>query len=226
MKILDIIDFMEPGYERCKKSHKVMYPSLKEARTVFNKLKQKRGKHAAERIYHCSFCNSYHFTHMQNLPDEIHEDVDIIYKTEFKKYIAMNLYLDDFRVPYDSTVFMRDSDYAKLKWKTVQNYDEFVSTIEAFYKETEKLPDIISFDHDLADEHYQTKVEYSNYLEKTGYHCAKWLIDFCQEKSLKLPSYKVHSMNPTGAENIRSLLASFRKFQDAEEAEKLSKDKQ
>lgn len=41
---------------------KVMYPRLKDARTVLNRLKTYRGKHAVERIYKCRICECYHFT--------------------------------------------------------------------------------------------------------------------------------------------------------------------
>ena len=41
---------------------KVMYPKLKDAKTVLNRLKTYRGKHAVERIYQCKICGCYHFT--------------------------------------------------------------------------------------------------------------------------------------------------------------------
>ncbi len=41
---------------------KVMYPKLKDAKTVLNRLKTYRGKHAVERIYKCKMCGNYHFT--------------------------------------------------------------------------------------------------------------------------------------------------------------------
>jgi hypothetical protein len=40
--------------------------------------------------------------------------------------------------------------------------------------------------------------------EKTGYDCAKWLVEYCVEHGLKFPEYVVHSMNPVGKENILS----------------------
>lgn len=41
---------------------KVQYPTLKDAKTVLNRLKTYRGKHAVERIYKCHLCGCYHFT--------------------------------------------------------------------------------------------------------------------------------------------------------------------
>lgn len=41
---------------------KVQYPTLKDARTVLNKLKTHRGKNVVDRIYRCPLCKCYHFT--------------------------------------------------------------------------------------------------------------------------------------------------------------------
>lgn len=92
----------------------------------------------------------------------------------------------------------------KLVW--VLNYEQFVQWIEKF-----GLPDIISFDHDLADQHY-TPEEYQdaqNYTEKTGLDCAKWLVDYCIDNKKKMPTFYVHSANPVGADNIRGLLNNY-----------------
>jgi hypothetical protein len=107
--------------------------------------------------------------------------------------------------------------YSKLKWEIVRNYDEFVSHI------TENgLPNLISFDHDLADEAYSPKMYegteeynklYETFKEKTGYCCAKWLVNYCMDRELKLPEFEVHSMNPAGGENIKKYLENFRKHQ-------------
>jgi hypothetical protein len=129
-----------------------------------------------------------------------------------------NLFLDDIRHPYDCISYMKDPGiYAKWEWVIVRNYDEFVSII------TEKgMPDIISFDHDLADEHYSKEMyegteeynkKYEEFKEKTGLDCAKWLCDYCMDYRETLPEFVVHSMNPAGGKNISSYLESFKKFQ-------------
>lgn len=74
----------------------------------------------------------------------------------------------------------------------VTSYDEFVS----FLKE-HGLPIFISFDHDLGE-------------EKTGYDCAKFLVEYCLDHVETLPDYKVHSQNPVGKENIEKLLENFK----------------
>jgi hypothetical protein len=132
-----------------------------------------------------------------------------------------NLFLDDFRHPYDCVAYMRDPmKYAKWNWVVVKNHEEFVKKIEE-----DGLPEFISFDHDLADEHYDNTMyqgveeyskKYEHFKEKTGLDCAKWLTEHCMDTKQKLPDFEIHSMNPAGGENIRSLLLNFKKFQDQE----------
>lgn len=125
------------------------------------------------------------------------------------------LFLDDIRNPKDVAKYINPnlkSLYIDNIWDVVRNYNEFVK-----YIETNGVPDVISFDHDLADEHYRPSMyaedkHYSNYYtdgtfkEKTGYDCAKWLLGYLYEKNL--PTYRTiicHSMNPVGRENIENL---------------------
>ena len=44
------------------KCHKFSYPTLKDARTVLNRLRVTRGKNVVKRIYKCESCDGYHFT--------------------------------------------------------------------------------------------------------------------------------------------------------------------
>lgn len=131
--------------------------------------------------------------------------------------------MDDFRNPMDCINYMRlrvdDSViYSREKWIVVRNYEEFVN-----YITNNGLPYLISFDHDLADEHYDPSMYSGNYddvaknfKEKTGMDCAKWLVDYCIDRSEKLPKYVIHSMNPVGAQNILSYLNNFKSFQNFE----------
>lgn len=130
-----------------------------------------------------------------------------------------NLFLDDFRHPYDCVPYMSNREiYAKWKWEIVRNYDEFVE-----YITKNGLPTHVSFDHDLADEHYDDSMYggqadydrmYQEFKEKTGLDCAKWLVDYCMDNNQKLPEYSVHSMNPAGGKNILEYLNNFKKFQE------------
>jgi len=118
------------------------------------------------------------------------------------------VYLDDFRQPIDSFYFTKNPIYNKVEWKIVRNYDEFVKII------TENgIPDIISLDHDLNDSDYERVANYGDdNPEKNGYHCAKWLINYCIDNNLELPkTILIHSMNPVGSQNIKSLFDSYKK---------------
>lgn len=108
-----------------------------------------------------------------------------------------NLFLDDYRNP---NKFLHDVRV----WEIVKNHKEFVRIIER-----RGLPQFISFDHDIADEHYTAK-DYGTYTEKTGYDCAKWLVEFCMKTNQPLPEYQVHSMNPVGRKNIQTLLDNYK----------------
>jgi len=127
------------------------------------------------------------------------------------------LFLDDVRNPIDCTAYMTrrgvDVRIYHEQWKIVRSYDEFVEYITKY-----SLPIIISFDHDLSDEHYSPKMYsgvddynelYSEFKERTGYDCAKWLCEYCLEHKCDLPEYFVHSMNPVGRDNIEKLLKNF-----------------
>jgi len=78
-------------------------------------------------------------------------------------------------------------------FERVYNFEEFVAFISQ-----NGMPDFISFDHDLG-------------LEKTGFDCAKWLVEYCLDNQVSLPDFAVHSQNPVGKENIEKLLENFRK---------------
>lgn len=114
------------------------------------------------------------------------------------------LFLDDLRKAPDFT------------WDVVRNFEQFVT-----YIQLHEVPDIISFDHDLGDEHYKvvdwggglingvTEIPYDKYKEKTEYDCAKWLI----ENNLLPKEYRIHSMNIVGAKNIQFVMeASYKRY--------------
>lgn len=120
--------------------------------------------------------------------------------------MSYNLFLDDFREPEDAFNHTNNQLYL-IGWVIVRNYDEFVKTIEE-----KGIPEMMSLDHDLADEHYESQQEYSEYKEKTGYDCAKWLINYCIDNKKELPAtILIHSMNPAGSLNIKSLFDSYLK---------------
>ena len=119
-----------------------------------------------------------------------------------------NLFLDDNRIPTHVTWvdIPKDQHYS-----VVRNYQEFVDIITL-----RGLPKFVTYDHDLSDCHYGhglkgDNIPYDKYTEKTGYDCAKWLVEYCMNKGVKHPSYMVHSMNPVGKSNIISYVESYNK---------------
>ncbi|PIF44365.1 hypothetical protein CLU96_1329 [Chryseobacterium sp. 52] len=116
------------------------------------------------------------------------------------------LFLDDIRYPIEAYHYTRQDVFLRKDWHIVRNYEQFVNRI------LEKgLPEMISFDHDLADVH-DLKPNSEEYTEKTGYDCAKWLIEYCMDNYLDLPKFYCHSMNPVGKKNILSLLENFKQL--------------
>lgn len=125
-----------------------------------------------------------------------------------------NLFLDDERFPKDVTWIQLPD----LKWTVVRTYDAFVNIIT---NPEYGMPEICSFDHDLGPAAYneyfsmvrenRTNFDYNKLTEKTGYDCAKFLAQYCIDRNIPIPLYYVHSMNPIGCSNIKSILESARK---------------
>ena len=120
-----------------------------------------------------------------------------------------NLFLDDLRMPRDAYFITHDVRYNIFAWDIARSYAEFVKMIEA-----KGLPKLVAFDHDLADEHYDecqkpmSENHYSQLKEKTGYHAAKFLINLCIDRDLDIPDYLIHTQNPGGGLNIKSIMES------------------
>ena len=130
----------------------------------------------------------------------------------------MNLFLDDVRIPYETGNYIYPvelrSMYRLLDWVIVRNYNQFVQIIK-----NNGLPNVISFDHDLGEDEAESlrsegfskrKAREHKKTVMSGYDCAKWLCDYCLENGLPIPEYYCHSMNPTGKENILSLLNNYK----------------
>jgi hypothetical protein len=118
----------------------------------------------------------------------------------------MKLFLDDNRQPYDVFKNTIDPIYENNnEWSIVKNYEEFVNAILE-----SGLPEIISFDHDLSQNHYlpenQTNIDYKTIKDRTGFDAALWLVGYCRMNNLELPIVKVHSANPEGKKNIERVL--------------------
>lgn len=122
--------------------------------------------------------------------------------------IIYNLFLDDdpIRIP-------NKLGWIKLplvEWTIARNYQQFCDIINK-----QGCPRIVSFDHDLADVHYgvdwdRRGNDYSGIKEKTGYDCARFLVNYCLNNNQEFPLYYVHSMNPVGRNNIINFIESMK----------------
>lgn len=116
------------------------------------------------------------------------------------------LYLDDEKTPIEIL-----DGYSN--WNIVRNYEEFVD-----YIKRNGVPDYISFDHDLALEHYLDYstncciINYDEFEEKTGFDCAKWLVEFANEHQLDIKSIGVHSFNSIGNDNILQVINNYKAY--------------
>ena len=116
------------------------------------------------------------------------------------------LFLDDIRDPHAefmNYMYGRGVDasiYPNNYWDIVRDYDAFVNWIT-----NNGVPDVVSLDHDLADEHYDSE-SVGMYLEKTGFDCVKFLVDYCHDNDVLFPEYYIHSANPSGSKNMESYI--------------------
>lgn len=131
------------------------------------------------------------------------------------------IYLDDVRTPVNGN-----------DWIIVRSYDEFINKVnEVGLKNIE----FISLDHDLGElairEYFDNvspnyTLDYNNIHEKTGYDCAKWLVNYFYEKNpdwdllskiqrktidIQFPTVYTHSANPIGSANIMGYINNFLK---------------
>lgn len=114
------------------------------------------------------------------------------------------IYLDDVRTPVDVE-----------KWVVVRSYEEFVDKVSQIGLENIEL---ISLDHDLGDTamaewhknvYHNYTLDYNNIKEKTGYDCAKWLVDQWIEGQPVVDVY-THSANAIGSANIMGYINNYR----------------
>ena len=133
------------------------------------------------------------------------------------------IYLDDVRTP-------KQGPMEGVEWTVVRNYQEFVDAVKSAGLENIH---IISLDHDLGDsamsEYFNNvsphfTLDYNNIIEKTGFHCAKWLVDHYYDQNpnrlelerferrnipVRFPTVYVHSANPIGSANIMGYINNF-----------------
>ena len=112
------------------------------------------------------------------------------------------IYLDDVRTPIDPS------------WVIVRSYEEFVSTVQSIGL---KIIEVISLDHDLGPSalrewhnnvYVNYELNYDNITEKTGYDCAKWLVEQWLNGE-PVVEVVVHSANAVGAGNIMGYINNY-----------------
>lgn len=106
----------------------------------------------------------------------------------------VRLYLDDIRTP-------------PAGWTLVRSGDEFRAFVDRVMAEGIKITHI-SFDHDLAEDHYSLHRKDGVAWQANGCDVAKWLIATYPDLA-RYVTVSVHSMNPVGAENIRNVFRDF-----------------
>ncbi len=122
------------------------------------------------------------------------------------------LWLDDLRNPFEGKWIEEFApeylNSGSIIW--VLNYEEFIEWIRK-----NGLPQKICFDHDLGEDVAiklvskgvnKKKAREVKKLAKSGYDCAKWLVDYCIDHDLQIPDWDIQSANPVGKENINGLL--------------------
>lgn len=122
------------------------------------------------------------------------------------------LWLDDLRNPFEGKWIEEFApeylNSGSIIW--VLNYEEFIEWIRK-----NGLPQKICFDHDLGEDVAiklvskginKKKAREVKKLAKSGYDCAKWLVDYCIDHDLQIPDWNIQSANPVGKENINGLL--------------------
>lgn len=124
----------------------------------------------------------------------------VTYINEYKDDKIL-VWIDDIRDPQDkkwqdwikSNCPLKDPD--DIYW--VKSYKEFCDWVDKYGR-----PTCISFDHDLG-------MKGDN--EKTGYDCAKYMVDWCMDNRVKFPLYSSQSDNGPGRKNIQSYIENFKK---------------
>ena len=99
------------------------------------------------------------------------------------------IYCDDLRTPFND------------RWTIVRDFYQFIDTVESIGLENIA---IISLDHDLG--------LFPGKAEKTGYDCAKWLVNLSMDRNISLPQIFVHSSNTVGTFNIINYVNNYLHF--------------
>lgn len=108
------------------------------------------------------------------------------------------LWIDDLRDPMSGDWIKKYSpigNNVNVIW--IKTYKDFCKWIDKY-----GLPAAVCFDHDLGD---------TSNDEKTGYDCAKYLVDYCIDNNCDIPKFAIQSDNGPGRKNIQTYLDNYHK---------------
>jgi hypothetical protein len=116
------------------------------------------------------------------------------------------LFLDDNRKPKDVTWV----ELPLVEWVIIRDYKAFREVLK-----TRGLPDLISYDCDLCDEHYEAyfkhkheyPLHYKEFKTPCGIHCIEFVLECCKIlKNRPHPEYILHTMNHHAKPFMKSMI--------------------
>jgi hypothetical protein len=153
--------------------------------------------------------------HLDICSSELIELLSRRYEFSKNRQSRQLLWLDDIRNPFENNWRSFSPIMPPFECVWVKSYTEFTDWIIK-----NGLPEAICFDHDLGIENVNQELQ----EEKSGYDCAKWLVNYCLDNHFTLPKWNIQSANPVGKANIDGLLRSFTKNIRTQKEVKLESD--
>lgn len=105
-----------------------------------------------------------------------------------------------------------DHDLADMHYKAMIEDNAAPNIFTKFSKLVSSCGTFKFSANDVVDIIEKPSADYGE--EKTGYDCAKWLVEYCANNKVKFPDYKVHSMNYIGGERIKFYIENAKKHLD------------
>lgn len=135
------------------------------------------------------------------------------------------IYLDDVRTPIHMQWVAKkigEEESLSYEWTIVRSYEEFVAKVEELGLGN---IDLISLDHDLGPSaikewkknvYHNYELNYDNIEEKTGYDCAKWLVEKWLDGE-PVVQVVTHSANAIGSANIMGYINNYKHIHKMEQ---------
>lgn len=97
----------------------------------------------------------------------------------------------------------KNDDYLQGEWVVVKNISDFAKLIMHNHLEQDLMPELISLEFNLGFDILDTKI---NPKAESGVDAVKWLVEFCQNRSQKLPAYLIHAENEQQKRDLSTIL--------------------